>query len=126
MNLPISIKGVVKANRQRGRDLGFPTANIDVALNISDGVYLGYTKLRRQGEESALPSLIFVGAAVTFGETRRNAESHILDFTGELYGREIELKLLEKIRESKKFESPGEMVAQIIEDEKIARAHFGI
>ena len=73
-----------------------------------------------------MPSLIFVGAAVTFGETRRNAESHILDFTGELYGREIELKLLEKIRESKKFGSPGEMVAQIIEDEKIARAHFGI
>jgi len=126
MHLPISIKGAVKTNRQRGRDLGFPTANIDVASDIADGLYLGYTKLLGEGEKTAWPSLIFVGAAITFGETARFAETYILDFTGELYGREIELELLEKIRDNIKFDSAGEMVAQIIKDEKAARVHFGI
>lgn len=73
----------------------------------------------------ALPSLIFIGAAVTFGETKKFAEAHILDFKGELYGKKIELELVKKIRENIKFKNSRELVRQMKEDEIMARKYFG-
>lgn len=73
-----------------------------------------------------IPSLIFIGAALTFGDTQRFAESYILDFHGDLYDKEIELELLEYVREGRKFASVEEMSKQISEDERLARIYFGI
>jgi riboflavin kinase/FMN adenylyltransferase len=120
MNLPFTIKGVVTKNVGRGKKLGFPTANIAAPDNIKDGIYLGYTVF----DGKRYPSLCFVGAAVTFNETQRFAESYILDFHGDLYGKTIALELEQFIRESRKFDSPQEMQRQIKEDERIARVFF--
>ena len=120
MNLPLKISGEVKKNVGRGKKLGFPTANIEAPKDARDGIYLGYTLV----DEKRYPSLCFVGAAVTFDETARFAEAHILDFHEDLYGKTIELELVQYIRESRKFVSPEEMKKQIAEDERIARVFF--
>lgn len=117
------LKGVVKKNIGRGTKLGFPTANIDVADDVLDGIYVGRVSLK---EKLAMPALIFVGAAITFGDTKRFAEAYILDFHEDIYGQEIEMELIEKIRDSRKFETHEEMKRQIGEDEKIAKAYFRI
>ncbi len=118
----LTIIGKVKKNSGRGKLLGFPTANLDVDEATPEGIYLGYTNF----DEKRLPSLIFVGRAVTFGETKKRAESYILDFDGDLYGKEIRLELVEKIRDGRKFAAEQEMVMQIKGDEKIARVYFNL
>lgn len=122
MNLPVKISGTVVVNTGRGKRLGFPTANIEVAAEFVDGVYIGYTQV----DGKKLPSLIFVGAAVTFGETERFAESYILDFDLDIYGKMISMELVKRIRDNKKFAGSDELVRQIQHDVLTARTFFGI
>lgn len=112
--------GTVVKNKERGKNLGFPTANIPVPANIPDGIYAGLTVV--DGKE--LPSAIFVGTAEHYQETARFAESHILDFSGDLYGKEIELRLTNKLRESTTFESEEALVRQIEQDVVMVRKLF--
>lgn len=122
MNFLFKITGTVIKNAGRGKKLGFPTANIEAPRDARDGIYLGYTHM----DGKSHPALLFIGAAVTFDESVRFAESYLLDFQGDLYGKTIVLEFVEYIRESRKFVSPEEMRKQIEEDERIARAYFGI
>lgn len=115
-----TVSGEVVKHKERGRKIGFPTANIKPKDFPQDGIYLGYTV---KGN-AKLPSLIYVGAADTFGDTERFVESHILDFNGELYGETITLEALQRVRDGRKFEDVNEMLKQMGEDEKIARAFF--
>ena len=96
--------------------MGFPTANIDAPKEMEDGLYVGLA--------NAKPSLIFVGIAQTFGETKRFAEVYILDFTGDLYDQEIEVEIIRKLRENMKFDSESELVEQMKADELLAREFF--
>jgi riboflavin kinase / FMN adenylyltransferase len=122
-------KGIVLRGKGRGKDLGFPTANVEGPEEIEDGLYVGYASITppsvppHQGE-GRKPALIFVGAAETFGETKRNAEVYILDFSEDLYGQKIDVEILKKIRENKKFDSKEELIAQMNEDVKVARNYF--
>ncbi len=128
--MPTTIQGIVKKNLGRGKKHGFPTANISVPSEVDDGIYLGYAVILsdltnvRKGEK--LPALIFVGAALTFGDTERFAEAYILDFHGDLYDLPVEFHLLERLRDARKFVSAEEMIKQIKEDEKIARVYFNL
>jgi|SRR3990167_4989460 len=110
-------KVLVKKDQGRGRAMGFPTANFDLAQEVKDGIYVGLANNR--------PSLVFIGSNLTFGETVRHGEVHILDYNGDLYGQEIEVEILKKIRENKKFDSQSELVEQMKKDEKAAREFFG-
>lgn len=112
--------GTVVKNKERGKNLGFPTANIPVPAKIPDGIYVGLTIV--DGKE--LPSAIFIGVAEHYRETVRFAESYILDFSGDLYGKEIELRLTKKLRESTTFESEEALIAQIARDVALVREHF--
>ncbi|MBI4049912.1 MAG: riboflavin kinase [Candidatus Doudnabacteria bacterium] len=113
----IVAKGLVEKSLGRGRKLGFPTANIALGdAVVEDGIYIGFA--------NKMPALIFVGAAETFGERERRIEAHLLDFDGDLYGQEIEVELKQKIRESRKFETQEELVAQMKKDEQVARKYF--
>lgn len=97
--------------------MGFPTANFDLpAEEVSDGIYLARAK--------ELPALVFVGANLTFNESRRHGEAYILDYNEDLYGQEIEIEILEKLRENQQFGSQEELVAQMKLDEEQARAYF--
>ncbi|MDP3890830.1 bifunctional riboflavin kinase/FAD synthetase, partial [Nocardioides sp.] len=91
---PFTVRGVVARGEQRGRELGFPTANVPttgMAAAPADGVYAGW--LRRLDTGESLPAAISVGTNPTFdGERERRVESYVLDRDDlELYGVEVEV-----------------------------------
>jgi riboflavin kinase/FMN adenylyltransferase len=110
-------KVLVKKDQGRGKSLGFPTANFNLDENLNDGIYVG--------KANAKPALIFVGANITFGESRKHGEVYILDFQDDLYDQEIEVEILQKLRENKKFDSSEELIEQMKKDEEVARKFFG-
>jgi riboflavin kinase/FMN adenylyltransferase len=112
--------GKVIKGKSRGKDLGFRTANVRLAKAIAEGVYVSECKVGGEMYEA----VSFVGAAETFGETRVFGETYIFDFDKDIYGRWISVRLLKKIRESKKFESKEELIEAIERDVVEARAYF--
>ncbi len=116
------ISGRVIEGQRRGRDLGFPTANIASRTEVlpQDGIY---ATLFQRGSE-ALLSVSSIGVNPTFGAGPRTLESYILDFNENLYGQEITLSFVERLRPEAKFASVPELVAQIRRDVANARAVF--
>lgn len=102
------IKGKVIRGLKKGTILGFPTANLRLNKNLQRGIYISQTKVG----ENLYPSLTYIG---------KMAETFILDFKEDLYGRWISVKLLKKVRPDKKFKSEKELILQIKKDELVAR-----
>lgn len=115
------IRGKVRRGKGRGKDLGFPTANIAIRKKISEGVYLSETTVNGKTH----PSLTFVGAAKTFDESDYHAESYMLSFDENLYDRWITIHLLKRLRGNKKFSSKEALIEQMQRDEKDAIMYFG-
>ncbi len=116
------IKGQVKKHLGRGAKLGYPTANIDIPADAQEGVFVGYTTIFP--ERSRRPSIIFIGAPEMFGDEEKRLEAHILDFEGDLYGQEIVVEIIHKLRDNRKFSTQEELVAQMKEDERQASEFF--
>ena len=112
--------GKVRRYNQRGKKLGFPTANINLRKNIPEGIYISKTKL----ENKSYPSLTFIGTAKTFNEKNIHAESFILDFNKNIYGKWISVELLKRIRSNKKFDTVENLIKQMKKDELLARKYF--
>ena len=119
----MKLRGKVIKGAGRGKALGFPTANLDAVSDIEEGIYAGYSVLHpstSSGQKFA--SLVFVGAAETFGESEKKVEVYILDFSGDLYGRELEVEIVKKLRDNQKFDSVEALTSQMRRDELEARA----
>lgn len=116
----INLSGKVQKGKKRGKGLGFPTANITLNEEIEEGVYISQTVV----DGKTYNSLTLIGAAETFGETEKKAESYILSFDQDIYGKEIKIRLIKKIRENMRFSSPDELVSQMQKDEEEARLYF--
>ena len=118
--------GVVVRGEQRGRALGYPTANLSPDLEgfiPADGVYAGW--LQVDGER--MPAAASVGNNPTFaGVPERQVEAHVLDADLDLYGKTVELFFTQRIRAMEKFDGVDALVAQIREDEARARQILGI
>lgn len=112
--------GKVRKHNQRGKKLGFPTANINLAKNIPEGIYVSFAKI----ENSTHPALTFIGKAKTFNEKRFQAEIYILNFKQDIYGKWLSVFLLKRIRGNKKFNSAQDLITQMQKDEKEAREYF--
>ncbi|MGT2926176.1 bifunctional riboflavin kinase/FAD synthetase [Streptococcus cuniculipharyngis] len=116
----LSITGLVVHGDARGRLLGFPTANLALLDRVhlpAEGVYV--TKVRvGQQDYRAMTS---IGKNVTFGGTELRIESHLFDFTGDIYGEKIDIFWLDKIREMEKFSEINQLVLQLKKDQKIAK-----
>ena len=112
--------GKVRVHNQRGKKLGFPTANVNLKKNIPEGIYISQLKLKGKIH----PSLTFIGKSKTFNEQKFQSETYILNFNKNIYGKFISVKLIKKIRNNKKFNSAEELVKQMEADEKIARKYF--
>jgi riboflavin kinase/FMN adenylyltransferase len=116
MNLPLTITGIVVKGQQRGRLLGFPTANINpdkLDINkIEAGVFSSTIKI----DDKTFKAATSVGAVSTFDQTYPTIEAYILDFSGDIYGKTVELVLTHKIRDMQKFDSIEALVAQIKDD----------
>lgn len=121
MKANLIIKGIVVKGKQRGKELGFPTANIPLAQSINDeGIYISQTEI----DGAHFPSLTFIGSAKTFNETDAKAETYILDFDQDLYGKEITVELLTKIRDNQKFNSVEELQKAMRKDLDATKKHF--
>jgi riboflavin kinase / FMN adenylyltransferase len=117
---PYSIAGPVTSGAGRGRTLGFPTANVESErpVLVARGVYRG----RMLVDAAAHPAVVNVGVRPTFGETTLAVEAHLLDFSGDLYGRRVRLEFLERLREEMRFPSVEALKAQVARDIESARA----
>jgi riboflavin kinase/FMN adenylyltransferase len=126
---PYSVAGEVVEGDRRGRDLGFPTANVpvrDLAVP-ADGVYAGWLRVLDDGGE-LLPAAISVGTNPTFDGVRdRRVEAYVLDRTDlELYGRQVEIAFVARIRGMVKFDGVDELVATIRDDVTRTRELLGV
>ena len=124
---PYSVQGVVVRGEQRGRELGYPTANVPVAGTQTavpaDGVYAGW--LRRLDVEPApwWPAAISVGTNPTFDGLDRRVESYVLDRDDlELYDVRVEVAFVARLRGMVKFDGVDALVAQMRADVDRARA----
>ncbi len=108
------VEAEVVHGQQLGRELGFPTANMDVAGrdDISNGVYLSYVRV--DGRDYKGMSNVGVRPSVD-GRTRL-LETHLFGYRGNLYGRTLKVRLVEKIRDERKFRSVDELRQQLERD----------
>ena len=124
---PHEVRGVVQEGDRRGRDLGFPTANVAVPSTIqlpADGIYAGWF-VRSDGSEH--PTAISLGRRPTFYDDQPFSllEAHLLDFTGDLYGEEGRVRFVARLRGEEKFQSVDELVDQIQRDVARTREVLG-
>ncbi len=118
------LSGKVVAGDRRGRQLGFPTANIDLyRLSLPVQGVFAVEAYGIEGEPVA--GVANVGVRPTFNGRRPVLEVHLLDFSSDLYGRHVEVEMLMKLRGERKFESLDALVEQIGRDIDAARAFFG-
>ena len=119
---PYAICGQVVKGDQIGKTIGFPTANLEVAQLIlpPNGVYATCTELDGKFYRAALN--IGVRPTVATGQPELRVEAHLLDFSGDLYGREIELQFVAKLREERRFGTVDELRQQIGHDIEAVRA----
>ena len=122
---PFSLPGRIVAGDARGRTLGYPTANLDPDPKIAipgDGVYL--TEIAVSASGGVYNGLTVIGSRPSFGTLSRAIESFLLDFEGDLYGAEVEIRFLKRLRDVVRFESKDALVEQIANDVAAARAFF--
>ncbi|HEY5232872.1 MAG TPA: bifunctional riboflavin kinase/FAD synthetase [Verrucomicrobiae bacterium] len=113
---PYAISGRVVEGDKIGSKLGFPTANLDTTNLIlpPNGVYACCTKLKGQSYRVALN--IGLRPTVASAKAQLRVEAHLLDFDGNLYGKELEIEIGDKLRGERKFDSPDELREQIGKD----------
>ena len=117
---PYRVRGRVIHGADRGRALGFPTANLDGVATLlpKDGVYAGRADYR--GE--SWPAAVHLGPNPTFDETARKLEIHLLDFAGDLYGQELDVDFLARLRDTASFEDAAALRQQLERDLTTVRA----
>ncbi|RKH87685.1 bifunctional riboflavin kinase/FAD synthetase [Corallococcus sp. AB045] len=120
---PFDLDGTVVSGAGRGRTIGFPTANVDTQneLRPAPGVYAIRVRLLAEAEGPWRPGAANIGVKPTFGGTEVTIEAHLLDFTGDLYGKELRVQFLERLRPEQRFGSAAELVGQIKRDVEAAR-----
>lgn len=112
---PHLVRGTVVAGDQRGRAIGFPTANLetDAELVPAPGVYAVWARI--DGGPS-LPGVANLGFRPTFAGQAFRIEVHVLDFQGDVYGRQLEVEFVSRLRGERRFAGVDELVAQIRAD----------
>lgn len=123
---PFSLRGPVVAGDKRGRELGFPTANIGVGLDhaLPDyGIYVTRAYVR----ESTYQACTSIGVRPTFEESARPVvETYILDFDEDIYGQEIRIDLLHRVRGEEKFQSADDLIERMHRDISETREYFRV
>jgi riboflavin kinase / FMN adenylyltransferase len=115
---PHEVRGLVHQGDQRGRELGFPTANVAVPGSIllpADGIYAGWF-VRADGQ--ALPAAISLGRRPTFYETADASllEAHVLDFAGDLYDERVAVRFVARLRGEERFDTVEALIDQMQRD----------
>ena len=117
---PFELSGNIVRGAGRGRTLGFPTANVAVVqeLQPAHGVYAARARV---GDE-LIDAAVSIGIVPTFGHDNAiTVEAYLLDFSGDLYGQELRLEFVRRLRPEKRFKGPDELIAQINLDVMLVR-----
>src|SRR6185312_4453528 len=112
---PHRVEGVVVRGDQRGRLLGFPTANLMCAPHTAipaDGVYAAWLQHRGRTYRSA----VSIGTNPTFAGREQRVEAYVLDFDGDLYGERVGLDFVARLREMRRYDGVEPLIKQIGED----------
>ncbi|WP_238014694.1 bifunctional riboflavin kinase/FAD synthetase [Dactylosporangium sp. AC04546] len=123
---PHRLEGVVVRGDQRGRELGFPTANLLTPPNAAvpaDGIYAAW--LMRDRSPEPLPASVSIGTNPTFAGKERRVEAFVLDFQGDLYGERVSLDFVARLREQRTYTAIEPLIAQIQEDVEQTRQVLG-
>jgi riboflavin kinase/FMN adenylyltransferase len=118
------LKGKVITSDKRGRVLGFPTANLEIKPQQAlpdNGIYATITQV----DGKAFPSATNIGIRPTFGEGGKTVETHLLRYKGNLYGKDIKVEFVQKLRDEKPFASSQELKTQIEKDVRKVQALLG-
>ena len=119
---PFTLEGMVVHGDKRGRELAYPTANIDLQnqhkIVPKQGVYLVKSKLKGR----VVYGMMNIGTKPTFDTTMPSIEVHFLDWNGDLYGQAVQVELLKWVREERKFKTVKELQTQIQTDEQNCRS----
>jgi riboflavin kinase/FMN adenylyltransferase len=130
LGAPTYLRGRVVAGDRRGRELGFPTANLAFDYRPAMpalGIYLGRVAVPQRGVGPDHPALVSVGVRPTFHDDGRVlVEVYLLDYDGDLYDAELAVVLDDRLRAEQRFASVEALVAQMRADERQARHALGI
>ena len=121
MGRPFSLRGRVTTGAGRGSELGFPTTNLEIDPKQAlpaDGVYA----TRAHIDNKVYQSMTYIGQRPTFGENIRTVETYVLNYDGNLYGRELKIDIVERLRDDRRFDTVEELKKQIAEDVKQGKA----
>jgi riboflavin kinase / FMN adenylyltransferase len=116
---PYFLRGTVVEGQRRGRELGFPTANLSLSGKLlipADGIYAAMTQIRTGGE--LFPSMVYVGSNPTFEGNTRVVEVNLIDFDADLYGAELVVLFAERVRGDQRFENAELLIAQMHRDQE--------
>lgn len=124
---PHEMRGPVARGDQRGRTIGFPTANVAVPAELlmpADGIYAGRLVRDPAGAAEVLPAAVYVGHRPTFYDDQAMTvlEVHVLDFDGDLYGEHVGVRFEHRLRGDQQFGSVEALAAQLQVDCDDARA----
>ncbi|MFA5308066.1 MAG: bifunctional riboflavin kinase/FAD synthetase [Dehalococcoidales bacterium] len=117
---PFILHGRVVTGAGRGEGMGFPTANLDVSQGQAvppDGVYAGLAHINGK----VFQAMTNIGRNPTFGKNERTVESFLLDYSGDLYGRELSVDFVARLRKEIKFKTIDELKYQVAEDVRQGR-----
>lgn len=118
------IRGQVIKGFEKGKKLGFPTTNLYLSeiypLENYTGVWCSFTYW--QGKK--IPGVTHIGPVEIFGEEKNRVETHLLNWETDVYGEEMQIELLYRLRETIRFTDEKKLVAQVMEDIRQARSYF--
>ncbi|HEU0051749.1 MAG TPA: bifunctional riboflavin kinase/FAD synthetase [Longimicrobium sp.] len=118
---PYSLEGVVVRGERKGRELGFPTANVDVGdpekMLPKEGIYAAYGWV----EGRRVPGLLHRGPRPTFAGFAPTVELYLMDWSGDLYGERLRVEVVERLRDIRPFPSVEALVEAMREDERRGR-----
>ena len=118
------VRGIVAHGDERGRELGFPTANVSVPGDIllpADGIYAGWLQ---RADGTVLPAALSLGRRPTFYVEAHVSllEAHVLDFDGDLYDEHVRVRFVERLRGEERYDEVSDLIRQIERDCDRARS----
>lgn len=118
---PYSFRGMVVQGDQRGRALGYPTLNIELASQRKLLPPLGVYAVRAQTPRGSFGGMMNLGPRPTFNELMPTLEVHLFDVGGDWYGEAVSIELIARLRDTMKFDGPEALIAQLGRDAADAR-----
>jgi len=124
------LRGTVEPGERRGRELGYPTANLSVEPQAAvprDGIYATWATVDvdRHGP-TRVPAATSIGIRPTFGGRHRTVEAHLIGFEGDLYGRRMTVEFVARLRDELNFADAAALAAQIARDVVQTKAALGV